>query len=103
MKRYVERAYSNCSLVDKAWAIIDHFGDEARSYIINKQESEQDSHEKVCTLRSGRFGTGNSRWPMRQAFRLRSKLEMEDLMQYLDVLEGLRSQGFPDEPLTTRC
>ena len=23
-------------------------------------------------------------------------------MQYLDALEGLRSQGFPDEPITTR-
>ena len=23
-------------------------------------------------------------------------------MQYLDALESLRSQGFPDEPITTR-
>ena len=102
MKRYLERVYSNASPVDKAWAIIDHLGDEARSFIINKPESERDSHEKVTTLLSSRFGTGSSRWPVRQAFRLRNQLEREDLMQYLDALEGLRSQGFPDEPITTR-
>ena len=102
MKRYLERVYSNASPVDKAWAIIDHLGDEARSFIINKPESERDSHEKVTTLFSSRFGTGSSRWPVRQAFRLRNQLEKEGLMQYLDALEGLRSQGFPDEPITTR-
>ena len=102
MKRYLERVYSNASPVDKAWAIIDHLGDEARSFIINKPESERDSHENVTTLLSSRFGTGSSRWPVRQAFRLRSQLGREDLMQYLDALEGLRSQGFPDEPITTR-
>ena len=102
MKRYLERVYSNASPVDKAWAIIDHLGDEARSFIINKPESERDSHEKVTTLLSSRFGTGSSRWPVRQAFRLRNQLEKEGLMQYLDALESLRSQGFPDEPITTR-
>ena len=102
MKLYLERVYSNASPVDKAWAIIDHLGDEARSFIINKPESERDSHEKVTTLLSSRFGTGSNRWPVRQAFRLRSQLEREDLMQYLDALEGLRIQGFPDEPITTR-
>ena len=79
-----------------------HLGDEARSFIINKPESERDSHEKVTTLLSSRFGTGKNRWPVRQAFRLRNQLEKEGLMQYLDALEGLRSQGFPDEPITTR-
>ena len=102
VKRYLERVYSNVSPVDKTWAIIDHLGDEARSFIINKPESERDSHEKVTTLLSSRFGTGSSRWPVRQAFRLRSQLEREDLMQYLDAFEGLRSQGFPDKPITTR-
>ena len=102
MKRYLEREYLNSSPVDKAWAIIDHLGEEARSYIINKPVSERDSHEKVSTLLSSRFGTGSSRWPVKQAFRLRSQSEKEDLMQYLDALEGLRSQGFTDEPLTTR-
>ena len=102
MKRYLERVYSNASPIDKAWAIIDHLGDEARSFIINKPESERDSHEKVTTMLSSRFGTGSSRWPVRQVFRLRNQLEKEGLMQYLDALEGLRSQGFPDEPITTR-
>ena len=102
MKRYLERVYSHGSPIDKAWAVLDHLGDEARSFIINKPESERDSHEKETTLLSGRFGTGSSRWPVRQAFRLRNQLEREDLMQYLDALEGLRSQGFPDEPITTR-
>ena len=102
MKRYLERVYSNVLPVNKAWAIIDHLGDEARSFIINKPESERDSHEKVSALLSSRFGTGSSRWPVRQAFRLRSQFDKEVLMQYLDALEGLRSQGFPDEPITTR-
>ena len=50
---------------------------------------------------SSRFRTGSSRWPVRQAFRLRSQLEKENLMQILDALKNLRSQGFPDEPLIT--
>ena len=83
-------------------AIIDHLGDEARSYITNKPESERDSHAKVSTLLSSKFGTGSSCWPMRQAIKLRSQFEKEDLMQYLDALECLRSQSSPDEPLTTR-
>ena len=102
MKRFLERVYSKFSLVDKAWAIIDHLGGEARSYIINKTEYERDSHEKVSTLLSSRFETGSSRWPVRQAFKLRSQLVKEDLMKDLDALEGLRSQGLFDEPLTTR-
>ena len=102
MKWYLERANSNSSPVDKVRPIIHHLGDEARSYIVNKPESERDSHYKVCTLLSGRFGTGNSRWPVRQTFILRSQLEKEDLMQFSDALEGLRSIGFPDAPLTTR-
>ena len=102
MKQYLKRDYLNSSPVDKTWAIIDHLGEEARSYIINKPESERDSHEKVITLLSSKIGTGSSRWPVKHAFRLRSQFEKEDLMQYLDALEGLRSQGFPDEPLTIR-
>ena len=61
MKWYLERIYSNASPVDKACAIIDHLGDEARSFIINKPESERDSHEKVSALLSSRFGTESSR------------------------------------------
>ena len=70
--------------------------------MLRSQQTERDSHEKMSTLIYSRFGTGSSRWPVRQAFRLRIELEKEDLMQYLDALERLRSQGFPNEPLTTR-
>ena len=94
MKRYLERVYLSSSLVDKTWAIIDNLGDEARSYIVKKPESERDSHEKVSTLLSSRFGTGSSRWPVRQAFRLLCQFGKEDLMQYLDALEGLWSLRF---------
>ena len=34
---------------------------------------------------------------VRKAFPTRKQSEKEDWMQYLDTLEGLRSQGFPDE------
>ena len=102
MKQCLERVYPNSSPVVSPCAIIDNLVDEAPSYIINKPESERDSQEKVSTLLSSRFGTGSSRWPVKQGFRLRSQLGKEVLMQYLDPLEGLRSQVFPDEPLTTR-
>ena len=39
---------------------------------------------------------------VRQAFTTRQQSDREDWMQYLDALEGPRSQGFPDEPGTTR-
>ena len=32
----------------------------------------------------------------------RVQQEKEDWMQYLDALDGLRTQGFPDEPITTK-
>ena len=32
----------------------------------------------------------------------RTQQEKEDWMQFLDALECLRTQGFPDEPITTR-
>ena len=38
----------------------------------------------------------------RQAFLTRAQQEKEDWMQYLEALEGLRSQGFPQEPMTTK-
>ena len=79
MKRYLEQVLLNSAPVDKAWAITDHLGEEARSYPINKPESDRDSHENVrSTLLSRRFGTGSSRWPVKQAFRLRSQFEKED-------------------------
>ena len=39
---------------------------------------------------------------MRQAFTTRQQSDTEDWMQYLDALERLRSQGFPEEPVTTK-
>ena len=45
-------------------------------------------------LLTRRVGNGCSRWPVRQAFRLPGQHEKEDMMQYLDALGGLRSQGF---------
>ena len=39
---------------------------------------------------------------VRQTFMARIQQEKEDWMQFLDALEGLRTQGFPDEPIATR-
>ena len=39
---------------------------------------------------------------VRQTFIARIQQEKEDWMQFLDALEGLRTQGFPDEPIATR-
>ena len=39
---------------------------------------------------------------IQQAFQSRIQHEKEDWMQYLDALEGLRSQGFPQETITTK-
>ena len=39
---------------------------------------------------------------VRQAFQSRIQQEKEDWIQYLDALDGLRSQGFPQESITTK-
>ena len=75
---------------------------EARNYIINKAESERDTPEKVFELLASQFGTGGNRMQVRQAFTTRQQSDREDWMQYLDALEGLRSKGFPEEPVTTK-
>ena len=74
---------------------------EKRETVINKSEPEQDHHEKVFTLLASRFGTGGNSMHMRQTFMSRVQQKKEDWMQYLDALEELRRQGFPDEPITT--
>ena len=61
-----------------------------------------DTPEKVFELPASRFGTGGNRMQVRQAFTTRQQSDREDRMQYLDELEGLRSQGFPEEPVTTK-
>ena len=101
MKRFLERVHAKSPKIDKAWAIIDHLEGEARNYIINKSEPERDEPDKVFSLLASRFGTGGNRMHVRQTFMSRVQQEKEDWMQFLDALEGLRTQGFPDEPITT--
>ena len=102
MKRFLESVHAKSPKIDKAWDIIDHLEGEARNYIINKSEPERDEPDKVFALLASRFGTGRNRMHVRQTFMSRSQQEKEDWMQFLDALEGLRTQGFPDEPITTR-
>ena len=96
MKRFLERVHAKSTEVDKAWAFIDHLEGEARNYIINKSEPERDDPEKVFTFLASRFGTGGNRMHVRQTFISRVQQEKEHSMHYLDALEGLRTQGFPD-------
>ena len=102
MQRYLKRTQTKVSAEDQAWSIIGHLEGEARNYIINKAESERDTPEKVFELLSSRFGAGGNRMQVRQAFQSRIQHEKEDWMQYLDALEGLRSQRFPQETITTK-
>ena len=102
MQRYLKRTQTKVSAEDQAWSIIGHLEREARNYIINKAESERDTPEKVFELLYSRFGAGGNRMQVRQAFQSRIQHEKEDWMQYLDALEGLRSQGFPHKAITTK-
>ena len=102
MQRYLKRIQTKVSAEDRAWSIIGHLEGEARNYIINKAESERDTPEKVFELLSSRFGAGGNCMQVRQAFQSRVQQEKEDWMQYLDALEGLRSQGIPQETITTK-
>ena len=102
MRRYLQRTQAKATPDDKAWSIIGHLEGEARNYIINKAESERDTPEKVFDLLASRFGTGGNRMQVRLAFATRQQSDREDWMQYLDALEGLRSQGFPGESVTTK-
>ena len=102
MQRYLKRIQTKVSAEDRAWSIISHLEGEARNYIINKAESERDTPEKVFELLSSRFIAGGNRMQARQTFQSRVQQEKEDWMQYLDALEGLRSQGFPQESITTK-
>ena len=87
----------------KLGSIISHLEGEAPNYIINKAESEWDNPVKVFELLASRFGTGGNGMQVRQAFATRHRLEKEDWMQYLDALEGRRSQGLLDKWITTKC
>ena len=102
MKRHLEKAHPKATPLDKAWTIIEYLEHEARDYITNKSEAERDTDEKVFALLARRFGTGSSKIHIQQQFRTRNQNSEEDYMQYLDALEGLRSQGYPNEEVTVR-
>ena len=102
MKRHLEKAHAKASPLDRAWTIIEYLENEARDYITNKSEAERDTDEKVFALLARRFGTGSSKIHIQQQFRTRNQNNEEYYMQYLDALEGLRSQGYPNEEMTVR-
>ena len=102
MKRHLEKAHARATPLDKAWTIIEYLEHEARDYITNKSEAERDTDEKVFALLARRFGTGSSKIHIQQQFRTRNQNNEEDYMQYLNALEGLRSQGYPNEEVTVR-
>ena len=102
MKRYLEKAHSKDTSLDRAWTIVEFLENEAQDYIMNKSEAERDTDEKVFALLARRFGTGSSKFQIQQQFRTRNQSDNEDYMQYLDALEDLRSQGFPNEDVTVR-
>ena len=102
MKRHLEKAHARATPLDKAWTIIEYLEHEAKDYITNKPEAERDTDDKVFALLIRRFGTGSSKIHIKQQFRTRNQNNEEDYMQYLDTLEGLRSQGYPNEEGTVR-
>ena len=102
LKCHLEKAHAMATPLDKAWTIIEYLEHEARDYITNKSEAERDTDVKVFALLARRFGTGSSKIHIQQQFRTRNQNSEEDYMQYLDALEGLRSQGYPNEEVTVR-
>ena len=102
MKRHLEKANPKATPLDKAWTKIEDLETEARDYITNKSEAERDTDKKVFALLARRFGTGSSKIHIQQQFRTRNQNSDEDYMQYLDALEGLRSQGYTNEEVTVR-
>ena len=102
MRRYLEKAHAKDTPLDRAWTIVEFLENEARDYITNKSEAERDTDEKVLALLARRFGTGSNKIQIQQQFRTRNQSPDEDYMQYLDALEGLRSQGFPNEEVAVR-
>ena len=102
MKRYLEKAHAKDTPLDRAWTIVEFLENEAQDYIMNKSEAGRDTDKKVFALLARQFGTGSSKIQIRQQFRTRNQSNDEDYMQYLAALEGLRSQGFPNEEATVR-
>ena len=102
MKRYLEKVHAKDTPLNKAWTTVEFLENEARDYITNKSEGERDTDKKVFALLARRFGTGSNKIQIQQQFRTRNQSPDEDYMQYLDALEGLRSQGFPHEEVAVR-
>ena len=102
MRRYLEKAHAKDTPLDKAWTIVEFLENEARDYITNKSEAERDTDGKVFALLARRFGTGSNKIQIQQQLRTRNQSPDEDYMKYLDALEGLRSQGFPNEEVAVR-
>ena len=88
--------------LDEAWTIIEYLEHEIRDYITNKSEAERDTDNNVFDLLARRFGIGSSKIHIQQPLRTRNQSSEEDYLQYLDSLEGLRSQGYPKEEATVR-
>ena len=65
-------------------------------------EAERGTDDKVFALLARRFGIESSKIHIQQQFRTRNQNSEEDYIQYLDALEGLRSQGYPSEEVTVR-
>ena len=99
MKHYLATSYGMASHFDQAWRIIEYLETESRDFIINKSESERDTPEKVFSMLSRRFGTGSNRTLCLPAFQSprERKMKARDEMQFLDALECLRTQGFPQD------
>ena len=102
MKRHLEKAHARATPLNKSWTKIEYLEHEARDYITNKSEAERDTDEKVFALLARRFGMGSSKIHIQELFRTRNQNSEEDYMQYLDALEGLRSQGYQNEEVTLR-
>ena len=99
LKGYIGKPHGKDTPLDRAWTTVEFLENEARDYITNKSEAEQDTDEKVFALLARRFGTGFSKIHIQQQFRTRNQSSDEDYMQYLDTLEVLRSQHFPNEEI----
>ena len=96
MKRHLEKTHAKTTRLDKAWTIIEILETETREYINNKVEAERESDEKVFAILARRFGTRSNKIHIQQQFRPRNQNSDEDYMQYLNALEGVRTQGFPN-------
>ena len=93
MRHYLQRTQTKATPDDKGWSIISHLEGETRNYIINKEESEQDTLEKVFEILTSRFGNGGNQMQVRQAFATRLQLEKEDWLQYLTPWKDCAVEG----------